>query len=145
MMLPSSLINKTEWVLVGPMGPEPTETLSQFPIIAIDGGAHHLECPDIWVGDADSYEKKVSCKHVFRHPPKKDLSDFALALSLFKVPHHYKLHLWGLLGGRRVSRASLISESRRDFLIGIVNRKSFFMVATERSTFSFLGAGNLEI
>ncbi len=140
MMLPSSLINKTEWVLVGPMGPEPTETLSQFPIIAIDGGAHHLECPDIWVGDADSYEKKVSCKHVFRHPPKKDLSDFALALSLFKVPHHYKLHLWGLLGGRRDHELFNFGESSR-FLDRHSESEIIFYGSDGKIHFHFLGAG----
>jgi len=141
MMLPSSLINKTEWVLVGPMGPDLPETLSQFPVVAIDGGAHHLECPDIWVGDADSYGKQISCKHIFRHPPEKDLSDFALALSLFKIPRHYKLHLWGFLGGRRDHELFNFGESSR-FLDRHSESEIIFYGLDGNIQFHFLGAGN---
>lgn len=101
MTLPSTLKDKTEWTFVGPMGPEVPFHLSEYPIIGIDGGAHHLENLDIWVGDSDSYQGEVQTEHVFRHAIEKDYSDLALGLSLFKEPRHYKFHFWGFLGGRR--------------------------------------------
>jgi thiamine pyrophosphokinase len=101
MTLPSTLINKTEWTFVGPMGPQLPDFLKTHPIIAVDGGAHHSAHTDVWVGDADSYTKEIKQGLIFRHPAQKDQSDLALALSLFQEPAHYKFHFWGFLGGRK--------------------------------------------
>lgn len=111
MMLPSSLTDKTEWTFVGPMGPEVPLHLTELPVIGIDGGAHHLENLDIWVGDADSYKEEIQSEHVFRHPIEKDHSDLTLALSLFSEPRRYKFHFWGFLGGRRDHELFNIGEA----------------------------------
>lgn len=101
MILPSSLRNFSEWVLLGPMGPELPSELYTLPLMAVDGGANFASSMDIWVGDADSYSEEIKSGHVIRHPTEKDQSDLALALDLFIDPRHYKLHLWGFMGGRR--------------------------------------------
>lgn len=101
MMLPSNLREQTEWAFVGPMGPGLPDSLKHLPIIGVDGGAHFHSNLDVWVGDADSYDKEVVAGHIYRHPAEKDQSDLSLALSLFKEPRHYKFHFWGFLGGRK--------------------------------------------
>lgn len=102
MKLPQLYLNKTEWTLIGPMGPLVPPKLLQHPLLAIDGGAKFLDRMDIWVGDGDSHEENLTnCGHIFKYPPEKDQSDFALALSAFSLKLSYKLHLWGLLGGRK--------------------------------------------
>lgn len=102
MKLPQEYLNKTEWTLVGPMGPSVPQQLLKYPLLAIDGGARYLEKMDLWVGDGDSYQEKLTnCAHIYKYPPEKDQSDLALALSAFSLKLSYKLHLWGLLGGRK--------------------------------------------
>ena len=101
MTLPSTLSHKTEWVLLGPMGPALPQSLSGLPLMGVDGGAHFAGRMDLWVGDADSFDGEVNSSHLFRHPTGKDESDLALALRFFDGPCHYKLHLWGFLGGRK--------------------------------------------
>lgn len=101
MSLPSTLKMNTEWVFVGPMGPELPAHLENLPVLAVDGGAHFTARLDVWVGDGDSYQKEIVCPYIFRHPIEKASSDFSLALELFDEPRLYKFHLWGFLGGRR--------------------------------------------
>lgn len=94
-------MQNSEWTIVGPMGPVVPDTLSMHPIIAVDGGGNHTPRSDLWVGDADSHSGKVDSPHIYRHPPEKDKSDLALALSLLTGRLRYKLHFWGFIGGRR--------------------------------------------
>jgi len=100
MELPSTMKKINEWVIIGPMGPELTENLKSKAHLAVDGGAHFTHDPLVWVGDADSFNKDVKAKVIFKVSTEKDDSDLALALSLFKDPKHYHFHLWGFLGGR---------------------------------------------
>lgn len=100
-MLPSHLLQKTEWVFLGPMGPELPPSFKELPLLGVDGGANYASSLDIWVGDADSFKGKITASHIFRHPEDKDSSDLALGLSLFQEQRHYKFHFWGFLGGRR--------------------------------------------
>lgn len=142
MMLPSSLTDKTEWTFVGPMGPEVPPHLAQFPVIGIDGGAHHLENLDIWVGDADSYtEEKINARHLFRHPVDKDHSDLSLALSLFKHPHRYKFHFWGLLGGRKDHELFNLGEAL-NFLENNSESQIIFYGEDGKIYFHLLGEGH---
>ena len=99
MKLPSPLSDMVEWLLVGPMGPNIPQFLANLPIMAIDGGAEYCTHMDAWVGDGDSCNKSISCANVYKYSTNKNLSDFALGLSLFES-HPSKIHLWGLLGGR---------------------------------------------
>lgn len=99
--LPVSLENSKEWTLVGPMGPQIPEELITHPVLCVDGGADFCEHLDVWVGDGDSHQKIIKCENIFRFPPQKDSSDFALALSLFTTSGPVTLHCWGFLGGRK--------------------------------------------
>lgn len=101
MNLPSHLRDNTEWVIVGPMGPNVPENLKSFSSIGVDGGANFLRPLDIWVGDHDSLEGKHEAKHDFSLRTDKDKSDLAFALSLFPDYKKLKLHMWGFLGGRK--------------------------------------------
>jgi thiamine pyrophosphokinase len=101
MMLPGPLKIKTEWIILGPMGPEVPLIFQGHPILCVDGGANYSPRMDVWVGDADSYHQEVVSDLMFKHPTEKDKSDLALALEVFQETHHYKLHLWGFLGGRK--------------------------------------------
>lgn len=132
MILPSTLKNKTEWVFVGPMGPELQEHFYEYPLICIDGGAHFAQKMDIWVGDADSYLQTINSQHIFKLPVDKDHSDLAMALSLFSEPRHYKFHFWGLLGGRRDHELFNLGESL-----------SFLEKNGECQILFYNGAGNL--
>lgn len=111
MKLPSTMRHLSEWTFVGPMGPSVPSHLLEYPVIAIDGGAHHTEKMDVWVGDSDSFELDVKASHIFRLPIEKDQSDLAMGLSLFEEPRHYKLHFWGFLGGRKDHELFNIGEA----------------------------------
>lgn len=99
MKLPSSLSDINEWLIVGPMGPDIPISLSSLPIMAIDGGAQFCSRMDAWVGDGDSCESKIHCANIYPFSINKNLSDFALGLSLFES-YPNKIHLWGFIGGR---------------------------------------------
>lgn len=139
-MLPSSLENKTEWIFVGPMGPFIPDTYLDRPIICVDGGAHFSHRIDIWVGDADSFEKKVECEHLFQFPKEKDKSDLALAFELFSTGHHYKFHLWGFLGGRRDHELFNLGESL-SFLESHSQSEIFLYDEKGKISYQLLGRG----
>lgn len=101
MKLPAELAKTPEWTLIGPMGPRLPKFLESHPLIAVDGGGNFCDHSDIWIGDGDSSFKDPKAKHIFQFPPKKSLSDLALALSLLPTTHPLTLHCWGFLGGRR--------------------------------------------
>jgi len=100
MNLPTSLKNKKEWLIVGPMGPFVATTLNHLPVLAVDGGANFCEKIDVWVGDKDSLQGEISAGIIFQHPQKKDQSDFALGLQTLNLEGPLILHLWGFDGGR---------------------------------------------
>jgi thiamine pyrophosphokinase len=99
MKLPSPLSDMNEWLIVGPMGPDAPKSLTHLPILAIDGGAEYCTHMDAWVGDGDSCKTKIDCENIYQYSTNKNLSDFALGLSLFETPPN-RIHLWGLIGGR---------------------------------------------
>ncbi len=101
MKLPKELGDKSEWVVVGPMGPVLPDQFLSLPILAVDGGAHWTKTNNVWVGDSDSFREKVSTENIFRLPENKDASDFSCALRLFDRQLNYTFHLWGLSGGRK--------------------------------------------
>lgn len=101
MKLPAALEKKTEWTILGPLGPELPPFLSKLPLIAVDGGAHFCAQSDVWIGDSDSCSIASSAPLQFKLSPEKDRSDLALALALFADNFPRKLHFWGLLGGRK--------------------------------------------
>lgn len=101
MKLPVSLAASKEWTLIGPMGPKVPESLLANTLLCVDGGARFCTKMDIWVGDGDSHQEDVECPNIFRYPPQKAISDFALALSFFESTHSMILHCWGFLGGRK--------------------------------------------
>ncbi|MFL5783242.1 MAG: hypothetical protein ACJ76H_01450 [Bacteriovoracaceae bacterium] len=101
MKLPKELRDKSEWVLVGPMGPELPEKFYDCPVMAVDGGANWAAKPNVWIGDSDSYKETPSTAAIMKLPAEKDASDFSLALKLFDQQKRYKFHLWGFSGGRK--------------------------------------------
>ncbi len=100
MLKPVHLRHETIWTIVGPLGPEVPPHLLTHSVLGVDGGAHFTKKLDLWVGDADSFEKDVPCAHVYRHPKEKDRSDLSLALAMFGECLLYDLHFWGFSGGR---------------------------------------------
>jgi len=141
MMLPSTLKNKTEWTFLGPMGPELPPHLKHFPVIGVDGGAHFHQEIDIWVGDADSYDKEIISPVIYRHPSEKNESDLALALSLYQEPLHYKFHFWGFLGGRKDHELFNIGEALT-FLDQHQECQILFYDDRGRVIFHLVGAGH---
>lgn len=141
MKLPSSLSHKTEWVLLGPMGPLLPRFLSDLPLLGVDGGAHFTEEMDVWVGDADSFSGKINSPHIFRHPTGKDESDLALALRFFDEPRHYKLHLWGFLGGRKDHELFNLGEAMA-FLNANHENQILFYDARGKIIFHAVGTGH---
>lgn len=141
MILPSSLRNMTEWTFVGPMGPLVPESLQKFPLIAVDGGAHHSPRIDIWVGDADSYKEKVNCPHQYLHPVDKSQSDLSLALSLFGENYLYRFHFWGFLGGRKDHELFNLGEALA-YLEHHPESEIIFYEADGKNSFHLLGAGD---
>lgn len=103
MKLPKELSDKSEWIIVGPMGPMLPDRLSAtgLPILAVDGGAHFTENESVWVGDSDSFSATPPTSVVFKLPENKDASDFSCALRLFDRQVNYSFHLWGFSGGRK--------------------------------------------
>lgn len=141
MKLPDTYKNKTEWVFVGPMGPSLPETLRNFPVMAIDGGARYTSHIDVWIGDADSHQELVHSPHVFKLPVEKDMSDLAAALGLFQEPRHYKFHLWGLLGGRRDHELFNLGETF-SFLDRNPECQAMFYDEKGKLTYYMVGAGH---
>lgn len=140
MTLPSNLKTKTEWVLVGPMGPILEPKYLEYPTMAVDGGAHFIQKSDVWVGDSDSFSGEVVATHVFHYPPEKDRSDLHLALSLLDPRRSQKLHLWGFLGGRQDHELFNLGEAH-GFLESASKCELIFYDSTGRVVFWFLGAG----
>lgn len=101
MKLPKELGDKSEWVVVGPMGPALPDFLKTHPVLAVDGGANWVDHIDAWVGDSDSYQNIPRSSVVFQLPKDKDASDFSFALKLFDRQKNYHIHLWGFSGGRK--------------------------------------------
>lgn len=101
MKMPKELGDKTEWVIVGPMGPMLPEKYSSLPVMAVDGGAHWTKKMSLWIGDGDSYDTIPPEVTIFNLPPEKDSSDFSCALRLFDDESSYCIHLWGFSGGRK--------------------------------------------
>jgi thiamine pyrophosphokinase len=101
--LPQDLLQRPEWVLVGPMGPALPPELMLHAIMAVDGGSRFTATMDVWIGDGDSGVPKPVGPDVikFNYPSEKDTSDLALALALFENENPYQLHLWGFIGGRQ--------------------------------------------
>jgi len=141
MMLPSNLRQQNEWTFVGPMGPALPDTFKHFPVIAVDGGAHFHSKIDVWVGDADSYDKEVTAGNIYRHPVAKDQSDLSLALSLFTDPRHYKFHFWGFLGGRKDHEIFNLGEAL-SFLDHHVECQIMFYDENSKILFHVLGSGH---
>jgi hypothetical protein len=100
MNLPTHYLDKNEWIVLGPMGPELPQDFLHLPLIGVDGGANFCRTMDIWIGDSDSYKGIVEAQHIFQLPENKNHSDLALALALLKGSNPYILHLWGFHGGR---------------------------------------------
>lgn len=101
MKLPKELEDKSEWVVVGPMGPRLPDKFLSLPVLAVDGGAHWSPSHNVWVGDSDSFRNKPSAENVFHLPENKDASDFSMSLQLFEKNLQYTFHLWGFSGGRK--------------------------------------------
>lgn len=142
MKLPQQYLNKTEWTLIGPMGPLVPSHLKAYPLLAIDGGAKYLERIDIWVGDGDSHKEVLThCEHIFKYPPEKDMSDLALALSAFSTQLSYKLHFWGLLGGRRDHELFNLGEAL-SFLESHTESEILFYNQTGEVSFQLFSQGD---
>lgn len=101
MKLPKELRHKSEWILTGPMGPEVPASIGDFPVLAVDGGAHFTRKIDVWIGDSDSFRETAVAPVIFNLPENKDASDFSYALRLFDQQVKYTFHLWGFSGGRK--------------------------------------------
>ncbi len=101
MELSKELRDKTEWVIVGTLGPKIPPGLEKLPALAVDGGANHVGNELVWIGDSDSFQNAPTASHVFRLQEKKDASDFSFALKLFQEQKKYHFHLWGFSGGRK--------------------------------------------
>jgi thiamine pyrophosphokinase len=140
MILPSTLINKTEWTFMGPMGPLMPDHLKAYSTIAVDGGANFIDSSDIWVGDADSVKTEIKATHVFRLSVEKDQSDLAMALSLFQEQFHYKFHFWGFLGGRKDHELFNLGEALR-FLEAHQECQILFYREDGKLAFHLLGSG----
>lgn len=141
MKLSQELAHYTEWTLLGPLGPELPSSLRQLPLMSVDGGAKFASRSLVWVGDGDSYKEEVRSDHIFNYPPEKAMSDLALALGLLKVPHPYKLHLWGFLGGRRDHELFNLGEASI-FLEKHPESQIIFYSADGHIAFHFLGEGH---
>jgi thiamine pyrophosphokinase len=140
MKLPRDLIDHSEWALIGPMGPMLPKSLSIFPTMAIDGGSSFCGHADVWLGDGDSKTDPVNADHIFNFPPQKDQSDLSLALDLLTAPCHYKLHLWGFLGGRRDHEIFNLGETLT-FLQGHHHSEAYFYDNEGNVSFHLLAKG----
>jgi thiamine pyrophosphokinase len=97
---PNVFHEKTEWIIVGPMGPKLPKRFDGLPILAVDGGLHHVERFDFWVGDGDSAQAPSDESKTQKLPAHKDKSDLACSLENFHLEKPYRFHLWGFTGGR---------------------------------------------
>lgn len=140
MKLPSPLRESLEWTFIGPMGPEVPTSLLAHSLLGVDGGAAWSSRLDVWVGDADSYLHKVTCPHIFKHPTSKAISDLGLAFELLKAEGPYKLHMWGLLGGRKDHELFNLGESLA-FLERHQESQILYYDEAGRVMFHLLGAG----
>jgi thiamine pyrophosphokinase len=124
--LPKELLEKTEWVLAGPMGPSVPRQFLGLPVMGIDGGARFVEHMDVWIGDGDSGGdgNKAALSLIF--PSDKAASDLALALSLFTTPGPLRLHLWGLLGGRQDHQLFNLGEALTHLVTKIHSEINFY-------------------
>lgn len=112
MKLPISLRDKSEWTLVGPMGPLLPATLSDYCVFGIDGGARFASKLDLWLGDGDSAPQLIPTPQRIHVPRAKNKSDLACALEI--LPRHpLTLHLWGFVGGRKDHELFVIGECLR--------------------------------
>lgn len=113
MKLPSELNEKVEWVFLGPMGPEIPATMSEHPLLCVDGGAQFTKSSDVWIGDKDSFKGDINSKHTFHYSAHKDKSDLSLAFDLIQSHSSKTLHLWGFLGGRKDHEIFNLGEALR--------------------------------
>ncbi len=141
MKLPKELRHKTEWVVVGPMGPELPAKYSSFPIIAVDGGANWTSKMDAWVGDSDSYTSAPASAVIFNLKQEKDESDFSCALKLFDRQVNYTFHLWGFSGGRKDHELFVWGEIL-SFLDQHPESKFILYDKNDRIEGHFLGSGH---
>lgn len=137
MKLPTSLQDKLEWNIVGPICP--SSPANTFPTLAVDGGARFVPNFDLWIGDNDSYLEKIDSENAFFFPSDKDHSDLSLALSLFINTNAYTLHLYGFLGGRRDHELFNLGEISSHLLTKTDNK--VFIYEGEKLEFIFVGAG----
>lgn len=137
MKLPAELFKCKEWCLVGPMGPHLPKELSGHSVIAVDGGARFCTNPLVWIGDGDSIIGPMSAEHIFQYPPKKSLSDLALALSMFENKDSLILHLWGFLGGRRDHELLNFGEVLRFLEAQLETEVNFYDSAINKSVRCF--------
>ena len=144
MKLPHDLIDHSQWTLVGPMGPSLPEHLSRYPIMGIDGGAKYCPHLDVWLGDGDSLTGPVEARHFFRFPPQKDHSDLSMALGFLTESCHYRLHLWGFLGGRKDHELFNLGETLT-FLETHPQSEAFFYDHAGKVSFHLLARGNWKI
>jgi len=140
MKLPTSLQDKLEWNIVGPVSP--SSPLKPFPTLAVDGGASFVPNIDVWIGDNDSYLERIDSKNAFLFSPDKSQSDLALALSLFENTNAYTLHLYGFLGGRRDHELFNFGEIFLHLLTN--NSHRIILYEGEIPQFIFFGSGNQE-
>jgi thiamine pyrophosphokinase len=144
MKLPTPYIEKSDWTLVGPMGPHLPRAFMERPVLAVDGGANFTSQVDLWIGDADSGSAPKDAVHVFTHPMDKKHSDFALALALFEKGRPFKMHLWGFLGGRRDHELFNFGEAR-NFLESRPGSHLIFYDLNGAPRIEFFGAGDWSI
>ena len=140
MNIPKEFEHKSEWIFVGPLGPELPPSFLTHSLLGVDGGANFAQHLDVWVGDQDSYAHTPKARHVFKHPPLKDQSDLCLALSLFKNKKPYTFHLWGFLGGRRDHELFNLGEIS-SFLAACPQSQVFFYNQHGKKVFHFMAAG----
>lgn len=144
MKLPTSLTHKTEWVLVGPMGPQILPSFLSYSLLGVDGGANFILKMDAWIGDHDSLTEDPNAEHIFKFSPLKDRSDLGLALDLFTSQSPYKLHLWGFLGGRKDHELFNLGEVSA-FLEKKPKSEAYFYNQKGKVTFHFLSQGEWEL
>jgi thiamine pyrophosphokinase len=106
MNLPNHLSMKSNWILVGPMGP--TLNLTADAVMAVDGGLEFAPDPDFWVGDGDSNPSLPLPDHFLKLSPTKDYSDLKASLDFLTKANC--IHLWGFLGGRRDHELAVLGE-----------------------------------
>ncbi|HXH73630.1 MAG TPA: hypothetical protein VNJ08_01595 [Bacteriovoracaceae bacterium] len=140
MKLPTDYIDKPEWTLIGPMGPELPPHLLLHPVLAVDGGAALTTKIDVWVGDSDSFLGEVKAPHIFRHPPVKDFSDLALAFELLRGSKARRIHLWGFLGGRKDHE--LFNLGVAQSFLKHHKESEIFFYDSKSLAFHFLGPGH---